>query len=307
MSTPVNRSENLDAALEYTPPRNRERTIPVAERLASPVIATPARARDLSAPVRARQVGKLRPEFSGDRAMLDLQRQLALNPDIIPEPSPENASVLWPILLRLCTVTVVAAAIAWGLVSFPSAKKTMQMMRPERPAPNASLPERANAPNSVKLARVEPPVAATLPAESLATVSATRTVAAAASLEPNQPAIAAAPSQAPPAETAPQQQDHGPMLRLGDTEVSTLVSRGRDFLNNGDLASARLLLRRAAEAGSSEGALALAATYDPRILHRLGAIGATPDIAKAREWYQRAINLGSTRATQRLAKLDAEH
>lgn len=252
--------------------------------------------------------------------MLDLQRQLALNPDIIPEPSPENASVLWPILLRLCTVTVVAAAIAWGLVSFPSAKKTMHMMRPERPAPNASLPERANAPNSVKLARVEPPVAATLPAERVATVSATRTVAAAASLEPNQPAvaaatnpdpnqpaIAAAPSQALPAATAPQQQDNGPMLRLDDTEVSTLVSRGGDFLNNGDLASARLLLRRAAEAGSSEGALTLAATYDPRILHRLGAIGATPDIAKAREWYQRAINLGSTRATQRLAKLDAEH
>jgi len=318
MSTPINPSEDLDAAWEYAPPWVRGRTIPVAERLPSPAIAPLVRARDVAPPVRGRKFVKPRPEFSGDRAMLDLQRQLALNPDIIPEPCPENASVLWPILFRLCTVTILAAAIAWGLVSLPSAKRTAQMTRPETPAPNASLPENANVPNSVKLARVvPPPVAPPQPLEGLATAGAALPVAAVSILEPNRPAVAAAakpnPSQpanvttaSPAPEAAPQRRDDHPTVRPDETEISTLVSRGKDFLDNGDLASARLLLRRAADGGSSEGALALAATYDPRVLHQIGAVGATPDIAKAREWYQRAVDLGSASASLQLARMDAD-
>ena len=334
MSTPINQSEDLDAALEYAPPwardraqdrardsardwaldsapdSVRERTSLVAVRLPSPVINPPTRARRKSA--------KLRPQFSGDRAMLDLQRQLALNPDIVPEPSPEGASVVWPILLRLCTVTALAAAVAWGLVTFPSVRKTTQTTRPEATTPSASLPEYSNA--RVRLARVEPPVIASQPADGLATVSAVPaivatgtldqappTIAAAAISGSTQSAIAATPSQAAPPEAAPPQQNDLPTLRLDETEIATLVKRGKNFLDNGDLASARLLLRRAADGGSPEGAFALAATYDPRVLQRLGAIGATPDPAKAREWYQRAVTLGSTTASRQLARLDADH
>jgi hypothetical protein len=309
VSSPINRSEDLNPMLEYAPPRARERTTSLVERLPSPVIIPP---------VRARNATKFRPEFSGDRAMLDLQRQLALNPDIIPEPSPEGASVVWPILLRLGAVSALAAAVAWGVVTFPSMKKTTQMTRPEAAAPSVSLPGNSNAPNSVKLALIEPPVAPPQPMDGIATASPPSPIAAAANLEPTQPAvvaetnpepaqpaIAATPSQAAPPEAIPPQQDNRPALRLEDTEITTLVKRGKDLLNNGDLASARLLLRRAADGGSPEGALALAATYDPRFLQRLGAIGATPDIAKAREWYQRAIDLGSTTASQQLARLDA--
>jgi TPR repeat protein len=45
----------------------------------------------------------------------------------------------------------------------------------------------------------------------------------------------------------------------------------------------------------------LGSTFDPVALQRLGAIGAAPDLAKARQWYQRAIELGSSAASQQLA------
>ena len=36
---------------------------------------------------------------------------------------------------------------------------------------------------------------------------------------------------------------------------------------------------------------------------RLGAIGAAPDLAQTRQWYQRAAELGSSAASQQLAGL----
>jgi len=82
-----------------------------------------------------------------------------------------------------------------------------------------------------------------------------------------------------------------------------MVKRGKDFLMTGDIASARLLFRRAADAGSAEAALALGATFDPLVIARLGAIGAAPDVKLARQWYQRAVALGSPTASDQLAKL----
>ncbi len=72
---------------------------------------------------------------------------------------------------------------------------------------------------------------------------------------------------------------------------------------NGDISSARLLLRRAAEAGNAEAALALGSTFDPTVIARLGAIGVRTDAEKAREWYRRAAALGSSLASQQLANL----
>ena len=85
-----------------------------------------------------------------------------------------------------------------------------------------------------------------------------------------------------------------------------LVKRGHDFLQNGDLISARLILQRAVEAGSADAALALGATFDPLVIRRLGVIGIEPDIARARQWYQRAAELGSS-ASQQLTTLERAH
>ena len=91
--------------------------------------------------------------------------------------------------------------------------------------------------------------------------------------------------------------------RLDAEEIATLVSRGTDFMKSGDLASARLLLRRAAEAGSASAALMLGTTFDPLVIQQLGAFGVVPDVAQARQWYEKAAALGSDAAAQRLAKL----
>jgi hypothetical protein len=305
MSSPIDVSEDADPALRYAPRWIRERTS--AERSLMPINTPHARARKV---VRTR----IRPEFSGDRAMLDLQRRLALNPDLIPEPSSEDGSVVWPILGRLCAVTGLAAALAWGLVSLPAWKKAPQMARPEASTSSAALPAAPKTTNQVKLALVEPPAAPMQPVETTASAAPAAPVAAApVNPEPSHARVAADPPQ--PATTPQQaaalqltspQQDEHPALRLDEAEIAILIERGKDFLNNGDFASARLLLRRAADGGSADAAMALATTFDPVVLARLGAIGATPDIAKAREWYQRAVDLGSTAASQQLAKLAAE-
>jgi hypothetical protein len=91
--------------------------------------------------------------------------------------------------------------------------------------------------------------------------------------------------------------------RLDAEEIAALINRGTDSMKSGDLVSARLLLRRAAEAGSASAALMLGTTFDPLVIRQLGAIGVVFDVAQARQWYEKAVELGSDAASQRLAKL----
>jgi hypothetical protein len=82
-----------------------------------------------------------------------------------------------------------------------------------------------------------------------------------------------------------------------------LVAQAERFFTQGDIVSARLLFRRAADWGSAPAALRLAATYDPAELLRLQVQGVTPDRAEARKWYERARELGAPEAQERLARL----
>jgi hypothetical protein len=77
----------------------------------------------------------------------------------------------------------------------------------------------------------------------------------------------------------------------------------KHFLDAGDIVSARLLLKQAANSGSAQAALDLGMTFDPAFLAKWGAVGFTADVAQAREWYKRASNLGSTEAARRLEQL----
>jgi len=90
---------------------------------------------------------------------------------------------------------------------------------------------------------------------------------------------------------------------LDPEEVAMLIKRGEEFLKNGDIASARLFLRRAANAGHAQAALGLGVTFDPTFLAEHGVLGFAPDVAQARAWYERAIELGSTEAVRRLERL----
>jgi TPR repeat protein len=95
---------------------------------------------------------------------------------------------------------------------------------------------------------------------------------------------------------------HGKTRAFATKAAGRLVLR-LDFLKNGGFASARILLRRAAESGNADAALLLGKTFDPSYLRELGAIGIEPDIAQCRQWYAKAAELASEAAAQRLANL----
>lgn len=107
----------------------------------------------------------------------------------------------------------------------------------------------------------------------------------------------------PPAPRSEQPKPAPAIQLLEPDELATLMRRGEDFLKNGDIASARLILRRAANAGHAQAALALGVTFDPRFLAEQGVLGFTPDVAQARVWYERAAELGSSEAARRLERL----
>jgi TPR repeat protein len=119
-----------------------------------------------------------------------------------------------------------------------------------------------------------------------------------------QPAGSATNPPASPAATAPDQTvASGAVRQLDRDEVAMLARRGEQFAMVGDLAAARLILQRAAEAGDPRASLSLAATYDPIVLERLGVRGISADIAMARTWYEKAKYFGSDEASRLLDRL----
>jgi hypothetical protein len=119
------------------------------------------------------------------------------------------------------------------------------------------------------------------------------------------PLPAAGPQRpAAPGPSAPSPSAAGPSASGPDREeVAVLVARGQTYLASGDVASARIVFRRAAEAGDAQAALALGGTFDPLVLRSLGVIGFAADAAQARNWYQKAVELGSREAPQRIDQL----
>jgi hypothetical protein len=281
MSSPIHHAEDLDEALHYAPPWAREQRL--RERPATQLVRSQQSRRPLDIGNRA---------FSGDLAMAKLQRQLALDPDAVPEPPVDDIQSLWPMALRLCGVAGVAAAVAWLVISLPGTR----LLRHDVVHADIQVP---------------PPVADAPKQDPLRTPAAAGLLLQHGLTEANavQPPAEAMPVAVPPPVSVPPSSDAAVTqivsLPLDSDEIAMLLKRGKDAFSTGDLAAARLLLRRAAEAGSAEAALALGATFDPVVLRRLGAIGAAPDAAQARQWYQKAVALGSTTASQPLAQLEA--
>jgi hypothetical protein len=92
-------------------------------------------------------------------------------------------------------------------------------------------------------------------------------------------------------------------VQLDEEAFAVLLKRAKQLFASGDLAAARLVLQRAAEANNAEAALALGATYDPLVFRQLKVYGFTPDAAMARSWYEKAAELGSSAAPRRLEML----
>jgi hypothetical protein len=307
MSSPIHHAKDLDAALMYAPPWAREQ-------------GTPEPFRPSAALSGGRQ--RLKPaalsahEYSGDRDMARLQRQLTLSPDRVPAPPTETIQSLLPMVGRLCGVAAVAAAVAWLMISYPS----VQFVRSEvvRIAASAPQPEIVT-PKSDPLrteagagllmqhglaitAPAQPPVDSQKPDDQQPAASASQSrsqVPPPRSVETIPVTVSLSEAAQPSAN--PLSSDNRTVL-IDSDEIATLLKRGKEALTDGDLAAARLLLRRAADGGSAEAAFALGTTFDPAALRKLHAIGAEPDAAKAREWYEKAAQLGSPAASEKLAK-----
>ena len=294
MSSPVHYSKDLDAALMYAPPWARK-TNGEAGFIADLPVSSPPTSPDEE---------YVEPNFVGDREMRSLRHRLSLDPEIVPEP-PRTISRglrLGRIALRLSLVAAAAALVAWTVSSLPVNVVKSRMMQ-------AAAATTAFTATAVKLldfrAVIATPVVRAAPRVSAApiAVQAPPKLAAVPQVaEPPRPRQARLPVTERQAQAAP---DPEKTLTLSADEIAMLVKRGKDYLIDGDISSARLLLRRATDAGSAEAALALGSTFDPAVIERLGAIGVQADAAKAREWYQRAAKLGLTQPSGQLANVDA--
>jgi hypothetical protein len=95
-----------------------------------------------------------------------------------------------------------------------------------------------------------------------------------------------------------------PPRQLDPAEIKLMVRTGLEYFANGKVGAARAMFQSAAEAGEAAAAFALAETYDPLVLEKLGVRGGiTPDVALAQRWYEKAKELGSSAAPERIARL----
>jgi hypothetical protein len=148
---------------------------------------------------------------------------------------------------------------------------------------NSSPPQRQLDSQDVAVPPVSPATNSSLPQHQLASQDVA-------------PSVSAVTNSSPP-----------PVQRqLNGEDIIMLLKRGKDLIAAGDLAAARIVLRKAADANDAEAALALAATYDPLVLRELKVYGFMPDAALARAWYGKAIELGAPAASRRLEILTKE-
>jgi hypothetical protein len=117
------------------------------------------------------------------------------------------------------------------------------------------------------------------------------------------PVVNAAPAAPQPVLAAAPAAPSDKVRDLDADSIKHLIQQGEQFVASGDLATARQVFRRAAEAGDAAAALALGATYDPGVLAKIGVQGVGADIAKARGWYEKAREFGSAEAPRRIEML----
>jgi hypothetical protein len=289
MTSPFDTPEDVQLTLKYAPPWARDRA-----QAAKPDAAQPPDKCELQ-----RQHLDDIQGFSGDRAVLDMQARLALQPESVPEPPSQIAAgrSIERIALQTCGVSGIAAVIAWVIVSVPNE------VLPGRDA----LLRLAAAPSFSSDQQHSPP-AVPAPRHDRAAAQPGLQSEPARSLPPSIVAAATAVEHKTPDATnipPPAQPKAATMItrQIDADEVTSMIARGEELIVTGDLSSARLLLRRAAEAGNARAAFALARTFDPNALKALGLRDGAPDLAEARFWYERAVKLGSPDAPQQLHQL----
>ena len=227
------------------------------------------------------------PPFEGDIAIKELRRRLALDPDIVPQPLIRiQREPLVPWIGRFSFVLILAAIVAFGvtLLTLPHAARQQASGMAGVVTPLLDGLSRVGTSTQPRRLIVESQRAfANEPLPLGVSLNEKKDARLAPRLDPSRP---------PPV-----------IQTLDPEEIAILVKRGEEFLKNGDIAAARLFLRRAASAGNAQAALALGATFDPAFLAEQGVLGFAPDLVQARAWYEKAGELGSSEASRRIERL----
>ena len=179
------------------------------------------------------------------------------------------------------------------------AEKAPEIKLPEQTAP-ATKAQDVTAPAAT--VRNETPPVAKVQAETPPAAKSQDETPPMAKVPDETPPVAKAQEEAPPAAKSRSQTTRP----LSAEETAALLKRGNDLVSSGDIAAARLVLLRAAEAGNASAAFALAGTYNPITLEKLQVHGLSPDLAIARQWYEKARELGSPDASRELQILAAK-
>jgi len=222
--------------------------------------------------------------FDGDIAVRSLRERASLEPVAVPMPPVEEGSSNVGLLARVAGAVGLAALAAFFVVG-AMPQPLLGVSKSEQP----------------KAIVTQPAITERVVASAEPTAFADRSAALPAKVD----TLPAVPARAVPADPpAPSAAPQPPILRALDREeITMLVKRSETLIAQGDIAAARLMLTRAAEAGDARAALVLAGTFDPDILRKLGVLGVAGDPGQARTWYTKAAEYGSGEASRRLEQL----
>jgi hypothetical protein len=223
------------------------------------------------------------------------------------------------LISRLCLASILVAAAAgtgiFWLTYSAGEKATAESALP------TEAPAKASKPTSlIRGLAAMPPVAGT--AQS-ATLSEPTPPAAASDWEAQvsfgpppsppggpQPKVATTPAaktlEATSTFGSPAPRNQPTVPAFSAAEIARLLSRGDWLFAMGDVASARRLYERAADAGEAKAAMKLGETFDPVFLDHSHLRGLHGDPGTAVFWYRRARDLGDTGVASRLDRLETK-
>lgn len=241
--------------------------------------------------------------FEGDVAAVELRSRLALRPELIPEPAvPVSMGPTFSGVLRLMSGVAMVAAAA-GVAGYLWGKPSAKMPQPTPASGQANaLPALSTPVARVTASNRDFDPAATrsasiglAPVETRGAANPVTSVDAA-----RRSALLPTPPQTVSPSVAP-----GPPVAAEDASlIAAKMKIGVELMTYGEVTAARAMFQRAAEAGDAAGAFALAETYDPLVLGGLRLRERiTPNAALARTWYEKARDLGSPEARDRISRL----
>lgn len=256
-------------------------------------------------------------------------------PALVQHGSPSSSRKMRMLLTGSSVLAAAAAgfSVLWSLyaielheISFASAHRALTWLHQVRDKNLSSRPDAekptektgAQQTTTVDASDSEPPTAAVATEHAVAGIADTQTEpnTAATSMRTSGETPGSTPSQVEAVSRVPErallpattpsrtQQNETDAAQRAQTagpqapplQTDALLAQGDQFLSRSDVASARLLYQRAAEAGDGRGALRMGMTFDPVFLARWGLRRVRADRAQSISWYRRATALGNSEA-----------